>query len=102
VLDAELDAIVRELDGMRAAAKGLRGQAREDCLQRLVALDTRLIDAARRLSDEAVTADLEREADNELAPFRDRMLAEAYARSRRACVDRLLRERHRLPTVTFE
>jgi hypothetical protein len=29
VLDAELDAIVRELDGMRAAAKGLRGQARE-------------------------------------------------------------------------
>jgi hypothetical protein len=101
-LDPELDAIVRELDGMRASAKGLRGQAREDCLQRLGALDARLIDAARRLSDEAATAALEREADNELAPFRDRMLAHAYERSRRACVDRLLRERHRLPIITFE
>ena len=101
-LDAELDAIVRELDGMRAAAKGLRGQAREDCLLRLGALDVRLIDAARQLADEAATAELEREADLELAPFRDRMLAAAYARSRRACIDRLLRERHRLPVISFE
>ncbi len=101
-LDADIDAIVRELDGMRASAKGVRGQAREACLDRLAALDARLIDAARRLADDSSMAELERDADAELAPFRDRMLAAAYERSRRACVDRLLRERHRLPVVSFE
>ena len=33
------------------------------------------------------------EADAELAPFRDRMPREAYDQSRRACIDRLIRDR---------
>jgi hypothetical protein len=102
VLDGPLDGIVRELDGMRATANGLRGQAREAVLQRLLALDAQLIEAARGLGDAGSMSALEREADLELSPFRDRMLAPAYDRSRRACVDRLLRERHRLPVISFE
>jgi hypothetical protein len=102
VLDAQLDALVRELDGMRATAKGLRGQAREACLDRLVTLDAELIDAAKGVSDAATLAGLERDAGDELKPFRERMLADAFERSRRAGVDRLLRERYRLPILRFE
>jgi hypothetical protein len=43
-----------------------------------------------------------READEQLAPFRGRMPSDAYARSREACVDRLMREYARLPTITFD
>jgi len=101
-LGDELDAIVRELDGLRSSARGLRGQAREACLQRLSALDAQLIAAARQLGDAPLMMQLERDAEAELAPFRDRMLAAAYERSRQACIDRLLRERHRLPIIAFE
>ena len=44
---------------------------------------------------------LEAEANVELAPFRDRMAREVYERSHRAAVDRLIRERRRLPVITF-
>ena len=40
--------------------------------------------------------------DAELAPFRNRMSSELFEQSHRAAVDRLIRERHRLPTLTFE
>ena len=44
---------------------------------------------------------LEAEADDELAPFRDRMARDSLRASRRAAVDRLIRERRRLPVITF-
>lgn len=100
-LDAAVDTMVRELDGMRAAAKGARGQSREALRERLDVLDRQLLDVVREHSDAAAMANVVREADIELAPFRDRMLADAYDRSRRACIDRLLRERARLPVLTF-
>jgi hypothetical protein len=101
-LDPVLDAIVRELDGARASAKGLRGAARESFLERLRALDASLLDAARDRCDASTLQQLAAEADSELAPFRDRMPADAYQRSRAACVDRSLRERLRLPVIAFD
>ena len=88
---------VRELPG----AKGLRGEARSGFLERLSALDGELIDAARAQSSAESLQQLEAEADAELAPFRDRMAREVYERSRRAAVDRLIRERRRLLVITF-
>ena len=41
------------------------------------------------------------EADEQLSPFRGRMPADACAQSQQACVERLLREHARLPTLTF-
>lgn len=102
LLDATLDGLVRELDVMRASAKGLRGEKREACFERLNVLDRLMLDAARGATDAASLAELEREADEDLRPFRERMLAEAYERSRMAGVDRLLRERHRLPILRFQ
>jgi hypothetical protein len=101
-LEEAIEAIVRELDAGRAAAKALRGEAREQFLERLRAIDASLLAAARARCDAAQLQQLGAEADAELAPFRDRMPREAYEQSRRACIDRLIRERSRLPIVAFE
>jgi hypothetical protein len=101
-LDTTLDEIVRELDAMRAGSKGLRGEARETLLQRLRALDLRLLDAARAVCDVPTRQRLAEEADLQLAAFRDRMAADVYAQSKHACIDRLIREHLRLPTVAFD
>jgi hypothetical protein len=101
-LDEVLDDAVRELDAARGGAKGLRGQARDAFLQRLVELDRHLLDAARGRCDDAALAALQRDADEELLLFRDRMPRDAYEKSRQACVDRLLRERLRLPVISYD
>ena len=101
-LDAAIDDAVRELDAATAGARVMRGAAREQLLARLRALDDRLIDAARSRCDAETMQRLGAEADAELAPFRERMPPEAYEQSHRACIDRLVRDRARLPIVAFE
>ncbi len=101
-LDAILDGLIRELDNARAGAKSLRGDARHALVDRLRVLDEQLIDAAREGCSAEMLQELRVEADRELAPFRARMPEEAYAQSRHACVNRLVRERLRLPVIAFE
>jgi hypothetical protein len=101
-LDEAVDAVVRELDAARARARTIRGEARDGLIERLCALDASLIEALRAQCDAATLQQLEADADEELRPFRGRMPAEAYRQSHRACVDRLLRERARLPTIAYE
>ncbi|MBI4886968.1 MAG: hypothetical protein HY824_07740 [Acidobacteria bacterium] len=101
-LDAVLDDVVRELDAARAGSKALRGERREALLQRLRDLDARLLDAARAAADGDTLARLAAEAEAQLSPFRGRMPPAAYAQSAQACVDRLLREHARLPTIAFD
>jgi hypothetical protein len=101
-LDATIDDMVSEIDVARAASKSVRGQARQALIERLRALDRALLDTAYAQCDEPARQALGAEADAELAPFRARMAPEAYEESRRAAVDRLLRERRGLPLVTFE
>jgi hypothetical protein len=76
-LDPTIDAIVRELDAARAGAKGLRGDSRNQFLTRLRDLDRDLAEAARACLDAATVQEIETEAASELAPFRERMPAEA-------------------------
>jgi hypothetical protein len=101
-LDGTLEAIVRELDTARAAAKGLRGERREAMLQRLRELDQQLLRSAHDVVDPDTRMQMEAEADVQLAPFRDRMAPDVYAQSRQACIDRLIREHAQLPTVAFD
>jgi hypothetical protein len=100
--DAIFDDLIRELDAARARAKSLRGDARQALVERLRALDEQLIAAARDGCGAAMLQELRVEADLELAPFRARMPEAAYAQSRNACVDRLVRDRLRLPVIAFE
>jgi hypothetical protein len=101
-LDRTLDEIVRELDAARAGSKNLRGERREALVERLRELDRRLVNAAREASDRPLLDRLTAEADEQLAPFRARMTADVYSQSREACIDRLLREHFRLPTISFD
>ena len=101
-LDATLDAIVHEIDVARTGAKSIRGEARQMLIERLRVLDKQLLDAVHAQCDADTMESLSTEADEDLAPFRGRMAPETYEQSRRAAVDRLLREHRKLPTIAFE
>ena len=101
-LDGIADAMVRELDAVRASARQLRGDARQALLDRLRDLDRALLVEARAQLDAPTLDALAAEAARELAPFRDRLAQEAYERSLGASLDRLVRERRRLPIITYE
>jgi hypothetical protein len=98
-LGAALDAAVRALDGLRGDASRARGDARDRILEELTAIDDALANAAVESLDPAVRRSLEKDADNELAPFRERMAAEAYAQSRRAAIRQLVRQHFGLPSL---
>ena len=99
--DALIDRAAAELDAARAKAGGLRGQARQALLDRLTALDAELIEQAGAALDDSARAALLREAESELAGFRAGMTDAAFARARQAAMDRLVRERVKLPVVAF-
>ena len=101
-LDAVLDEIVREVDAARGRSQNLRGDARTALVARLRMLDARLVQAARDVCDTTTLQRLDADADRELASFRQRMSAEAYAQSKQLCIDRLLREHLHLPIIAFE
>jgi len=100
-VDGLIDRISAELDAARATPGGMRGEARRALLDRLAALDAELLHIARAALDDEQRQRSERDADEELSGFRDRMPAEAYRRARLALVDRLLREQLGLPVVSF-
>jgi hypothetical protein len=99
--DPLIDRISRELDAARASARGLRGEPRRALIERLTALDAELVALARDALGEADRQACEREAEAELARYRDVMTSEAYRRAREAAVGRLARERFGLPTLAF-
>jgi hypothetical protein len=99
--DALIDRVSAELDAARAKAGGLRGEARQALVARLAALDGELLQQARAVLDDAARAELVREAEKSLAPFRAGMAPEAFARARDAAIDALVRERFTLPAVAF-
>ena len=100
-LDELIDCVSRELDLARNDARGLRGEARRQLVARLASLDRELLARARESLGDGARADMAREAEEALAPFRSGMAAEAFARAREAAIDRLVRDRCRLPTIAF-
>jgi len=98
--DAVIDRVSSELDAARGRAGGLRGAARQALIDRLAAVDAELLRMARASLAAADVAALAREADDELASFRSTMRADTYVRVREAAIDRLVRDRFGLPTVS--
>jgi len=101
-LDGTLDAVIRELDGRLTESRTLRGDARRAFVDRLSAIDGELLNAVKAQCDAPALAQLGAEADEELAPFKDRLSSAAFADARRAAMDRLMRERRRLPVIAFD
>jgi hypothetical protein len=100
-LDAGFGDLLDRVSHEWEAARGARGAKRKALLERLAALDRELLDTARAGLDDASRAALGREAEEELAGFRAAMSPEAFARAREAAIDRLVRDRAGLPTITF-
>jgi hypothetical protein len=100
--DRLIDSIAGELDVARRATHGLRGEPRQALLSRLSKLEGDLLETARAALDETMNATLHRQAEVELAGFRDRMKPEALTRVRQLAFDRLVREHFGLPALTFD
>jgi len=71
-------------------------------VERLSAIDKELLAAVRAQCDAGSLAQLTAEANEELAPFKDRLSSAAFADAQRAAMDRLIRERRQLPVVAFD
>ncbi len=98
--DALIDRVAAELDAARAKSGGLRGEARQALLDRLSALDAELVQQARAALDETTLVAMARDADAELAGFRGGMTPDAFVRAQAAALDRLVRDRVKLPVIT--
>ena len=96
-LGAALDEAVRSLDALTAEASRARGEARDAIAGRLEEIDRRLTEAGVDALEPSERSAIEREAAEELAPFRPRMSADAYQQSHRQAIHRLVRERFGLP-----
>lgn len=94
--------LAAELDTARAAARTARGAQRERLLARLGAADRELLAAARAAAEAPELARLRREAERELAGFRQRMPPDAFRKAVEAGADRLLREQLDLPRLAFD
>ena len=99
IIGPALDTAVRALDALRPEAARARGQARDALLQRVSEIEDALAAAALAALGAEQRQVFERDADGELAPFRPRMTAEAYAQSRRAAMHRLVRQHFGLPSL---
>ena len=99
-LRAAADHLLVELAAVGEAAKTTRGAARDELAARLAALDVTLVAAMRAAAPASLLAQLERDAERDLAPFRGRLAGDAWARSITITTDRLLRDRLGLPTLT--
>jgi hypothetical protein len=104
-LDAEadrlIDQVVVELDTARSRAHGLRGEARRALVERLARLDSELLHIAASTLAATDLRRAESEADEELAPYRGTMSEEAFQRARTLAIDRFVRARFGLPTLTY-
>jgi hypothetical protein len=100
--DETITRITDELDSLAVRAKNVRGEARQEIVRRLEALDTRLIAAARTRVDPHTAADLRAEADAELAGLAARMPPDVLAKVRERAFERLLRDSLNLPVLTYE
>jgi hypothetical protein len=99
--DDLIDQVSSELDRAATDGKSVRGSMRQAFIERLAVLDVELVSRARSMLNDAERLTFEREADQELDPFRDRMTHEAFAAAHERSLARLVRERFGLPTISF-
>jgi hypothetical protein len=102
VCDATLERLAAELDVAVDRARGIRGEARQALIDRLVAVDRELLDTAHAALDVSSSATLAREADDEIAAFRASMTSEAFAKARQMTIDRLVRDHFQLPVIAYQ
>ena len=99
-LRGDADRILVALAAIREAARTARGPARDELAGQLRALDADIARAAAATAPAPLLVELRAEAERDLAPFRGRLAGDAWRQSMAITVDRLLRDRLGLPTLT--
>ncbi len=100
--DAHVQGVLADLDALMAGSKQSRGEARAAIIDRLATIEDALVSAAAAQLDASTAASIRREADEELAPFKARMSAEAREQALQAAFHRLVRESLALPAIRYE
>jgi hypothetical protein len=100
--DALIDRAAAELEVARTKTSGVRGEARQELVARLAALDAELLQRARALLDQPTRTALSNEVEESLAPFRAGMAPESFAHAHEQALDALVRERLRLPQIAYQ
>jgi hypothetical protein len=101
-LKQSLEDLASEVSSFSDLPGPIRGEARARISGRLAELDRLMLDSARAHADAATLQSAREEAAIQLAPFRERMPADAFQHALDAAVDSLLRERAKLPVVAFD
>jgi hypothetical protein len=96
---AALDRALAELDALRAAARGARGERRDEVKEKLREVDATLIAAARAVAPSHELARVDAEARRDLQAFKQRMPADAFERAVAEETARQLRDLFRFPDV---
>ena len=92
---------IEQLSLLRQELAHTRGAAREQVLERFVPLERDLLDQARAIVSAEVLRDLTTRAEQDLAPYRDRLSPEAWTRAVSVTLDRGVREHFELPSLEF-
>ena len=96
-----IDELLGEISRPMNHSGALRGATREAVVSDLARLDGVLMAAARAHVDRSALDEVQREAEADLADYRDRLPTASFAQARTAVEGRLVRERLGLPTITW-
>lgn len=92
---------IQELCALREELAHTRGAARQHMLERFVPLERDLLDQARGVVPAEVLREITTRAEQDLAPFRERLSPDAWSRAVSVTVDRGVREHLDLPSLDF-
>jgi hypothetical protein len=93
--------LIQQLSALREELAHTRGAARDQLLERLGPLESDLLDHARGVVPADVMRDITARAEQDLAPYRERLSPEAWTRAISVTVDRGVREHLELPSLEF-
>ena len=92
---------IEQLSHLREELAHTRGEAREQLLERFAPLERELLDHARTVVQPDVMRDITARAEQDLAPYRERLAPDAWAKAISVTVDRGVREHLELPSFDF-
>lgn len=92
--------VLQELAELKRSSMRVRGEAREAVVASLAGLDARLADVIREAAPSGMQAEARTEAEADLALYRSRLGVDQWSHAMAVAVDRALRDRLGVPSLT--
>ena len=99
---AVLNQTLQQLDDLRTEAKGARGVKRARLKEQLALVDEAMLVGIQQHVDSDLRKALQRQALQDLEPFRDRMSFDVFQEAATRSADRLIREKLGLPHFVID